>query len=142
MNPGRENPDHGNWSSARLDAHIESSASSPDDRSEPGVGLAVAALVLGVVGVLTCWLLVGGVTGIAAIVLGAVVLVKAHRGTARGWAAAVTGIILGALGVVAAVAFAIYYHQSLDNFMGRTADLGNCVERASHPGPSAPPRCS
>ncbi len=66
-------------------------------------GLAITALVLGIVAIVTCWLpLLGGLVGIAAIVLGAVALRKRQS---KGMS--ITGVITGVVGLLASIALFI-----------------------------------
>lgn len=73
----------------------------------PGQGLAIAALVLGILALLSTWIPLVGlfllVLSLAAVVLGIVALVQVSRGRARGRGLAIAGIILGLLSVVVSV---------------------------------------
>lgn len=74
-------------------------------QQQGGKGLAIGALVTGVLALLLCWTVVGGVLlGLVAIVLGLVGASKAKKGTASGRGLAITGVVLGALGLVIGVA--------------------------------------
>ncbi|GAA3339078.1 hypothetical protein GCM10017714_13100 [Curtobacterium pusillum] len=72
---------------------------------QPGNGLAVAALVLGIFGFLVTWvpffigLLLGGVPDVLAIILGICGIVRANR-VHRGMGMAVTGLVLGGLAFI------------------------------------------
>ncbi|MET9608582.1 DUF4190 domain-containing protein [Streptomyces sp. NPDC006512] len=67
-------------------------------------GLAVTALVLGILSVLACVTVIGSIAlGIAAVVFGVVGRGKANRGQAGGGGMALAGIILGAVGIVLGV---------------------------------------
>ena len=94
----------------------------------PSSGLAVAALVVGIIGVLTSFVVLGGVLGIVALVLGIIGLGKARRGLASGRGMAITGIVLGVLAILiaaAALAFFISNADEIDN-------LGDCLEDADN----------
>lgn len=65
-------------------------------------GIAVAALILGILALLTGWIYVGGLLGIAAIVLG-IISLKKPGGKGMGLA----GIILGVLGLLGAILMVI-----------------------------------
>ena len=94
-----------------------------------GSGLAIAALVLGVLALITSWTVIGGVLcGILAIVLGFVALSRAKRGLGRGRGMAITGIVLGALGLVLAIALVSVGLSFLNSDSGR--QLQECLERA------------
>jgi hypothetical protein len=69
-----------------------------------GSGMAIAALILGIIALLSCWTIVGGILfGLIAIVLGFVASRRAKRGEAGGRGMAITGIVLGLLGLVLSV---------------------------------------
>jgi hypothetical protein len=69
------------------------------DRPDPKTsGMAIAALVCGLFGLLTCCAFVPSILGI---VFGSVSLVPIRQGAARGWGLAVSGIVLGVLGLLA-----------------------------------------
>lgn len=66
-------------------------------------GMAITALVLGIVALLFSWTLIGGVLfGIVAIVLGIMASGRAKRGEADGRGMAITGAVLGGLGLLIA----------------------------------------
>ncbi len=69
-------------------------------------GMAIAALVLGILSLVTFWLCgLGAVLGLVAIVLGAVALSKANKTPARdGRGQAIAGIVTGAIAVVGLLA--------------------------------------
>ncbi len=71
--------------------------------------LGVASLILGVVGLFTCWLLVGVPFGVAAVVTGDVARRRVQRGAANNPRAAMAGIVLGAVAIVAGLATLGYY---------------------------------
>ncbi|MER6915408.1 DUF4190 domain-containing protein [Streptomyces sp. NPDC000594] len=70
-------------------------------------GMAVAALVLGVLAVLSSWAGVGFILGVLAVVFGGIGIGRVrHLGSGKGMA--VAGLVLGALGVLLTVAFFVY----------------------------------
>lgn len=73
-----------------------------DPQAAPKTGMAIAALVLGVVGFLTGIFVIGIGLDIAAIVLGLIAMQKAKAQPARygGRGLALTGLIFGAVGLV------------------------------------------
>jgi hypothetical protein len=91
--------------------------------------MAITALVLGALAVLTCWTIIGGfLLGIVAIILGMVAASRAKRGTAGGRGLAITGAVLGLLGVVLAgvllaVVGSFFNSESAKN-------LRDCLEQA------------
>lgn len=70
-------------------------------------GMAIAALVLGILGFLGSFFAVGLVLGIIAVIVGIVAVRRVSKGTASGRGMAVTGIVLGALSIVIGVIAAI-----------------------------------
>ncbi|MEU9718301.1 DUF4190 domain-containing protein [Streptomyces sp. NPDC047976] len=70
-------------------------------------GLAVAAMVLGVIGWLTSIVFIGGLLGVIGLILGAAALPKAKRtGTGRGMA--LTGLVTSSLAIVVSVLVAVF----------------------------------
>ena len=84
--------------------------SHPDTpRNEVGV----ASVILGLVGFITCWLMLGVPFGIAAVVTGDIARRRVTRGEANNPRTAVAGMVLGAIAIVAGLA-AIGYYAQLD----------------------------
>ncbi len=74
----------------------------------------VASLILGVVGLITCWALIGTFFGIAAVVTGDIARGRVKRGDADNPRIALAGMALGAVAIVAGLV-AIGYFASRDN---------------------------
>ena len=79
----------------------------PDSYGQPGQaprnGLGTAALVLGLLALLTCWTVLGGLgLGLLAVVLGALGRGRAKRREATNGGMALTGIILGVISILLA----------------------------------------
>ena len=89
-------------------------------------GLGVAALVLGVLAVLTGFFVIGGLLGVVAIILGALGRGRAKRGEATNGAMALAGIILGVIGVLL-TALVITIGASFFNEIGSYTE---CVDGA------------
>ncbi|GHJ42003.1 DUF4190 domain-containing protein [Streptomyces sp. TS71-3] len=67
-------------------------------------GLAVAALVLGVLALISFWTILGGVVlGIIALILGIIAAARARGGRAKHRGMSITGAVLGGIGLVASV---------------------------------------
>jgi heme/copper-type cytochrome/quinol oxidase subunit 2 len=95
-----------------------------------GAGMATAALVLGILAIVTCWTVIGGVLlGVLAIAFGVVAARRAGRGEARGHGRAVTGIVTGAIGLLLAVAL-IAFGVSILNRTS-TKNLEHCLKNAN-----------
>ncbi|OMB92721.1 DUF4190 domain-containing protein [Mycobacterium colombiense] len=71
----------------------------------------VASVLLGLVGLLTCWLLLGVPFGIAAVVTGDIARRRVGRGEANNPRTAVAGMVLGAIAIVAGLVAIAYYAQ-------------------------------
>ncbi len=71
----------------------------PQERS---TGLAIAALILGIISIPTAFICVGGILGAVAVILGIVAAVRASGQPERfgGKGMAITGVVTGALGVI------------------------------------------
>jgi Domain of unknown function (DUF4190) len=88
--------------------------SRPDaPRNEVGV----ASVLLGLVGLITCWLMLGVPFGIAAVVTGDVARRRVARGEANNSRTALAGIVLGAIAIVLGLV-AIGYYARLDTQKG------------------------
>jgi len=73
----------------------------------------VASLLLGLIGLITCWLLLGVPFGIAAVVTGDIARRRVARGEANNPRTAVAGMVLGAIAIVAGLV-AIGYYARMD----------------------------
>ncbi|MGW6569872.1 DUF4190 domain-containing protein [Streptomyces sp. NPDC054975] len=91
----------------------------PPPFQQPRNGLGVAALVLGIVGLLfglfplTFWL--GAILGILALIFGIIGHGRARKGEATNKGAALSGIILGALALVASIAWVIFFAVAVED---------------------------
>jgi len=98
-------------------------------RSLP-VGLAVASLVLGILGIITSFILVGGLLGLLAVILGFIALGKAKRGEAGGRGLAIGGIVAGALALLLALVLLVtvgaFFARNSDEF----SNLTDCLQAA------------
>jgi len=74
----------------------------PAQPTKPRNGMGVAALVFGILALLTCWWLpvVGGILGIVAIILGVIGRGRAKRMEATNKGMATTGLVLGILTLI------------------------------------------
>ncbi len=95
-----------------------------------GSGLAVTALVLGIIALVTSWTVIGGVVlGLAALIFGIVALrkVKARTGTGKGMA--IAGIVTGVLGAAIAVVIVAVGVSILNSPAGKS--LQQCLTNAN-----------
>ena len=101
----------------------------------PRNGLGTTALVLAIIGLLSCWTVVGGIIfGIVAVILGFVGRGRVKRGEANNGGVALAGIILGFLSVVASLAFvAIFAVLGITIFNeGGGRDYIDCMNNAGN----------
>ena len=72
-------------------------------------GAYAMGLLVGIVALLTCWLLIGVPFGIAAVITGDVARRRVQRGEANNPRIAMAGMVLGAISIAAGVAAIGYY---------------------------------
>ncbi|ONM49055.1 DUF4190 domain-containing protein [Nocardia donostiensis] len=97
--------------------------------SPRGKGLAITALVLGIIALIGFWTIVGGILfGLLAIIFGVIAFVKARRGTAGGAVMAVIGAVLGALALAATIAALVIGWNFFVDSGGQ--DFFDCVQQA------------
>jgi len=94
-------------------------------------GLAVAALVLGIVGVVTFFLFVGGLLGIVALVLGIVAIRQTRKGQAGGQSMAIAGTILGGAAIVITAIYAIALSAFFVKFGTQFSNFQDCLRHAT-----------
>ncbi|MBV9822257.1 MAG: DUF4190 domain-containing protein [Actinobacteria bacterium] len=94
-----------------------------------GGGMATAALVLGILALITSFTVFGGVLlGLLAIIFGVIGLRRANRGLALGRGRAIAGIILGVLGILVAGLLIAIGVSILNSPEGK--DLQSCLRDA------------
>ncbi|NAZ85826.1 DUF4190 domain-containing protein [Kineococcus indalonis] len=100
--------------------------------ARPRNGAGLASLILGVIGLLLCWLLgIGIVPGLIGLVLGIVGMRRARRGEATNRGVAIAGVVTSAIAVVASAVFlalTIAVGSAFWNNGG--ADLTQCLRDA------------
>lgn len=106
----------------------------------PRNGLGIAALVLGVVGMLAAWSVFGGlVFGVTAAVLGFLAYRRVKNHQADNMAVAVAGIVLGTLAIVLSVVFIVIWNGFLDQV--GYSEYSDCM-RAAGQNPNAVNECA
>ena len=85
----------------------------------PRNGLGIAALVVGIAALVLGLIPFVGVIGLVAVVLGVVALSRVRRGLATNRGVSITGIVLGALGVLAAVAWLVLFIVVANSGLGQ-----------------------
>jgi heme/copper-type cytochrome/quinol oxidase subunit 2 len=105
-------------------------ATGPDASNRNGLG--TAALVVGIIALLSCWTIIGGVVlGILAIVFGFIGRGRANRGEATNGGLAVAGLTLGVVGLVVAIVIVAITGSFLINHKKQINNLNNCLKNAS-----------
>lgn len=101
-------------------------------------GLAIAALIFGILALVLFWTAFGGIIlGLVAIILGIVGMRKAKKGTGGGRGMAVTGLVLGILsllgGIITAVILAVLANQvgqTIQECQGLTGEqMQRCIQQ-------------
>lgn len=92
-------------------------------------GMGVAALVLGILAILTGWFVLGGVLGILAVVFGVIGRGRAKRGEADNGGLALAGLICGAIGIVIAAGIIVAGVFVLNSDSGKRYQ--DCIRTAS-----------
>jgi Flp pilus assembly pilin Flp len=108
--------------------------SAPDTYRQTGArnGLGTAALVIGIIALLTCWTVVGGVVlGLLAIIFGLVGRGRAKRGEATNGGAAMAGTVLGLLSLVVAVVLVAAGATFLVHHKKDFSNLNSCLKSAN-----------
>lgn len=105
----------------------------------PRNGLGIAALVVGIVALALAWIPLVGFVGLVAVVLGIIALSRVRRGLATNRGVSITGVVLGAVAVVAAIGWVVLLVVAVNNDTVRgvadcaslpTAQQQACVEDA------------
>jgi len=95
-----------------------------------GSGMATAALVLGILALVTCFTVWGGVLlGLLAIILGGIAVRRANRGEGFGRGRAIAGIVTGLIGLVLAVVLVAVGVSILNSPAGK--NLRSCLKDAN-----------
>jgi hypothetical protein len=98
-------------------------------RSSGGSGLAITALVLGVLALVSSWTIIGGVLlGLGAIIVGLIALTRIKQGRAEGRAMAIIGIVAAVIGLLVAIGLIVLGVSFLNSDTGQ--NLQDCLERA------------
>ena len=101
----------------------------PPPPTSPKNGLGIAALIIAILGLVFCWTVIGGIVlGVVAVIIGIVGRGRAKRGEATNGGLAIAGTVLGALAVIASLAF-IPIWMGVFSEVGGT-DYLDCVARA------------
>ncbi|MFI1915777.1 DUF4190 domain-containing protein [Nocardia sp. NPDC020380] len=94
-------------------------------------GLAITALVLGILAVIGSVTVVGGILfGLFAAIFGLIAMVKARNGTAGGLGMGVAGLILGIVGIIISILLAVFAYSWFVDNGGK--DLVDCLNKAGN----------
>ena len=96
----------------------------PAQQAQKGNGLAVAALVLGIIAIIFCWIpflnVVSILLGLIGLGLGVPGLISALRGKRSGKGIAIAGVVLSAVSIVAAIAISAAATEAVDDALSGT----------------------
>ncbi|MCM2416137.1 MULTISPECIES: DUF4190 domain-containing protein [unclassified Streptomyces] len=102
----------------------------PGSGARQSNGLAVAALVLGIVAILLFWTVFGGILlGLLAVVLGIIGARRARGGRAPHRTISIVGAVLGALGLIGSVVIIAIGASILNS--DEFKDFNDCIKHAS-----------
>jgi uncharacterized protein DUF4190 len=95
----------------------------------PKNGLGIAALVVAIFALVSCWTVMGGIIlGIVAVILGIVGRSRAKSGQANNGGVAMAGVLLGALGIIVSLVFIPIWMGVFREVGG--SDYLDCAEKA------------
>ena len=97
-------------------------------------GMAIAALVLGIVGLLTSIIFIGGALGIVGLILG-IVSLRTSKRTGSGRGMAIGGIVTSILAILATIALVIasvwlvHKVQNCDQYASNSSQYNQCIQQ-------------
>jgi lysylphosphatidylglycerol synthetase-like protein (DUF2156 family) len=117
-------------------------AGAPQMQQTQGNGMAVAALVMGILAVVLCFIpFLSWILGLLGVIFGAVGMSKANKIGGKGKGLAITGLILGVLGLIIGVAIFIWAIQQAKKEMRRSWDrYGEVMPAPQHDASVLPDR--
>lgn len=92
----------------------------------PRNGVGTAALVLGILGVLSAVVFIGGVLGLIAVILGFVGLGRVNRREATNRGSAMAGVVLGLIALAISIGVGAFAYSNRDTL----SNLGDCLQKA------------
>lgn len=125
------------------DPHGQWDATTQTAPPRPRNGMGTAALVLGILAILTCWLpIVGFVLGLIALVLGVVGRGRVKKMQATNGGVAVAGLVLGVLSVIVNILATLLFGLGLFAFLGLgggqvAGQYTECISNAPNAGTPA-----
>ena len=101
--------------------------------AQPRNGFGIAALVLGLLALVLCWTIIGGVLlGLLALIFGLIGRARARRGQATNGGMSVAGLVLGVLGLLLGIGLAAFGVSLLNSPAGH--DYQQCIQQAGSDG--------
>ncbi|HEY3894334.1 MAG TPA: hypothetical protein VGL88_03090 [Pseudonocardiaceae bacterium] len=101
--------------------------------ARPRNGFGIAALVLGLLALVLCWTIIGGVLlGLLALIFGLIGGARVRRGQATNGGMSVAGIVLGVLGLLLGIGLAVFGVSLLNSPAGH--DYRQCIQQAGSDG--------
>ncbi|MBA2472806.1 MAG: DUF4190 domain-containing protein [Pseudonocardiales bacterium] len=95
----------------------------------PRNGFGIAALVLGLLALVLCWTIVGGIVfGILALIFGLLGRARAKRGQATNGGLSVAGIVLGVIGLLLTIGLVALFASLMNSPAGQSYQ--QCVQQS------------
>jgi len=97
-------------------------------------GLGIAAMILGIVGFFLAFIVIGIIPAVLALIFGIIGVRRAKRGTASNRGQATSGLVLGIIGIVVAIAMGVVfgvagynrYQDCKDKYDTGSSDFDHC----------------
>ncbi|MDT8912468.1 DUF4190 domain-containing protein [Amycolatopsis sp. PS_44_ISF1] len=97
----------------------------------PRNGFGVTALVLGILAIVLCWTVWGGIVlGVLALIFGILGIKRANRREATNKGAAVAGVVTGVIGLIIGIILAVVVGSIFAIFGDQISSYQDCVNQA------------
>ncbi|MFF0145676.1 hypothetical protein ATK36_1196 [Amycolatopsis sulphurea] len=98
----------------------------------PRNGFGVTALVLGILALVLCWTVWGGIVlGVLALIFGILGIKRANRGEATNKGMSISGVVTGSIGLVIGVLLAVLVGSIFAKFGNQLTNLQDCLNQAN-----------
>ncbi|RJQ80898.1 DUF4190 domain-containing protein [Amycolatopsis panacis] len=98
----------------------------------PRNGFGVTALVLGILALVLCWTVWGGIVlGVLALIFGILGIKRANRGEATNKGMSISGVVTGSIGLVIGVLLAVLVGSIFAKFGSQLNNLQDCLNQAN-----------
>lgn len=117
--PGQGQPGYGQASYGQTGYGQPSPYGYGQPAAAPANGLGVAALVIGIIALVLCWVPFVGLLGIVAVILGFIGIRRVSRGAATNRGMSITGVVTGVLATLAGIAWIFvfaFFANSISNY--------------------------